>query len=300
MNSLVTPNVTSSQELVSGPLPFAGLDGLMTDPSGPEVVLANLSAEQAKARGLLTSGTSGLPSIGSSTSAALQSSLESKLRLRTASVGSTLYRLTWKDRITPSGRRICALRASPYRSVNPKRDSGYGGPYTIIPTKSGCTILPLGLLQTLAKERRISANVFILSGWPTPQVADHNMSRVPKPYEYSTKRLETRNPGQNLADTAQALAGWPTATTRDHKGGYQGGRVRNGQLSTDTLDVAAQLSMQVRVTANGQLLTGSAAKTASGGPLNPALSRWLMGLSDAWANCAPTGTRSKRTVPPAL
>jgi hypothetical protein len=35
--------------------------------------------------------------------------------------------------------------------------------------------------------------------------------------------------------------GWPTASTRDHKGGYLGGRIRNGKLSVDTLDVAAQL-----------------------------------------------------------
>jgi hypothetical protein len=33
---------------------------------------------------------------------------------------------------------------------------------------------------------------------------------------------------------------WPTATTRDHKGGYVGGRMRNGKVSMDTLDVAVQ------------------------------------------------------------
>jgi len=36
---------------------------------------------------------------------------------------------------------------------------------------------------------------------------------------------------------------WPTPTTRDHKGGYQGGRIRNGKISTDTLDVTAQLAV---------------------------------------------------------
>ena len=36
--------------------------------------------------------------------------------------------------------------------------------------------------------------------------------------------------------------GWPTASTRDHKAGYLGGRIRNGKLSIDTLDVAAQLA----------------------------------------------------------
>jgi DNA (cytosine-5)-methyltransferase 1 len=46
--------------------------------------------------------------------------------------------------------------------------------------------------------------------------------------------------GVNL-QTAALLAGWPTPTATDGKGGYQGGRIRNGKLSTDRLDVAAQL-----------------------------------------------------------
>jgi hypothetical protein len=33
---------------------------------------------------------------------------------------------------------------------------------------------------------------------------------------------------------------WPTSSTRDHKGGYNGGRIRNGKVSMDTLDVAVQ------------------------------------------------------------
>ena len=37
------------------------------------------------------------------------------------------------------------------------------------------------------------------------------------------------------------LVGQPTSSTRDYKGGYQGGRIRNGKVSTDTLDVASQL-----------------------------------------------------------
>jgi len=33
-----------------------------------------------------------------------------------ASLGSTLFVLTWKDAVTPSGHRICALRASARRT----------------------------------------------------------------------------------------------------------------------------------------------------------------------------------------
>lgn len=44
------------------------------------------------------------------------------------------------------------------------------------------------------------------------------------------------------SETELSLAPWPTAAARDHKGGYEGGRMRNGKFSTDTLDVAAQLA----------------------------------------------------------
>jgi hypothetical protein len=40
--------------------------------------------------------------------------------------------------------------------------------------------------------------------------------------------------------SAKECSSWPTASTRDHKGGYEGGRIRDGKVSMDTLDVAVQ------------------------------------------------------------
>jgi hypothetical protein len=114
--SLDMPNATSSPESESGPTLSDKQDGPTTDQSGPEAARANLSARQAKDAGLLTSGTYGRFYSISYASADLQRSLENRLRAKTDLLGSTLFKLTWKDRNTPSGRRICALRASALRT----------------------------------------------------------------------------------------------------------------------------------------------------------------------------------------
>jgi hypothetical protein len=61
------------------------------------------------------------------------------------------------------------------------------------------------------------------------------------------KKMVTERSGDCSARRKQArltnasdASSWPTASARDHKGGYTGGRIRNGKVSMDTLDVAVQ------------------------------------------------------------
>ncbi len=116
MSSDPTPNVISLPASQDGPTPWPLPDGRVIDPCGLAAALASLSPRQVKALGLTISGISGPPGSISSASVGLQSSLESRLRARTQSLGSTLYTLTWKPWVTPSGVSRSRLRASVLRT----------------------------------------------------------------------------------------------------------------------------------------------------------------------------------------
>lgn len=267
-------NATSLPGSASGLTLCAAPDGQMIAPSGQVHAHASLSVSVENGREKTMNATSSPHGFVLYRSAALKLSLANRLRAKTASAGSTMYRLIWKTRLMPSQVSISALRASVPRTSG-NGSSGWPTPTANSwkhPSNAG---REGGLnLQTAAA----------LSGWTTPSASD------------GTRGGTGITPGMSGSSLAQLvkLAGWPTPTATDGKGGYQGGRVRNGKLSTDRLDVTAQLVEPMRLTVSGDLLTGFSAGMESGGQLNPELALWLMGLPDEWANCAPTAMPSLR------
>lgn len=95
-------NAISSPGSASGLTPCDAPDGLTVAPSGLAPAPASRSASRENAGDSTTPATCGPHGFTLYRSAALTSSLVSRLQAKTASHGSTLYNLTWKRRNTPS------------------------------------------------------------------------------------------------------------------------------------------------------------------------------------------------------
>lgn len=339
---LSSPSATSLLESESGRLHFAKLVGEMISEFGLAAVRASLSPRQAKALGLTTSGICGPHGTTSSASAALQSSLASKLQARMPLSGGILFKLTWKQRATPQGRVICALRASAPRTSDsdcggwgtPTKDEAGGTPEQFLARKAAlegaCGVsltalnlqaqlaswnspcatdgnkadatLPVVLKRMLDGRQMSTAMQARLAGWPTTTASlAHKGVRSHE----GAIREAMRSKGPDLAAVV-SLAGWPTTTTEANTHCYGPGRTI--QLKTygaarladwaDTWPQGTKANLQGFSLVSGPTPSGFPAATASGGQLNPAHSRWLMGLPPEWDACAPTATRSSRRSRP--
>ena len=241
-----------------------------------------------------TAAISGPSSAASLRSADLHTSLENRLRATTDLSGSPIYRLVWKSSDMVWGDLIFRLRASGRRTS----DSGCGGWPTPMATDEehghagtwstthvnihnivlGKGKQPGGEIVPAAEAVPIG-----LAGWPTPVANDDN--KTPEAHLRMKQRMGERD-GTGASRTAitslqvmAQLAGWPTASARDWRDGRSNQHGKNARPLNEVADLARQ-------TASGPPPSGSPAGTAKRGQLNPALSRWLMGLPMIWDLCA--------------
>ena len=259
MNSTDTSSVTFLQESEDGRSRCNSQTGRQLDLFGPEVAPASHFPAPESSAEQRTSDTCGRSSSISSASAALSSFLASRLQAQLATDGSTEYRQTWKERVTPAGRRYWAHTAR----AAPTSDNAFTGWPT---PKAMETVSLLGTRNTENfKPGMTLTDAAILSGWPTPRAED-------------SESTGAHNGRPDTLTAAGRIAGWATPTARDYK---------DGDCNLDLNPVNARLGRQV--------LLSSPAQTGKRGALNPALSRWLMGYPVEWCQAAIRASRMLKT-----
>ena len=240
---------TPATESRDGPTRSDSPDGQMTERSGQPLCPASLSARQAHAAGLQTSGTYGPPGTGSSRSQDLAWSLGSRLKARTAGAGSTLFRLTWKGSATPAGRSFFLLRGRAWpiqswldkrwRALKEKPGASYWPEIEEVPKRLRLQFLGS---RALAMALRTSGTGF--GSWPTPNSGPQNDGDTTW-RERRALLKEKHGNGNGFGLTlgqAASLAPWPTATVHDAERGGQAKRAAGPERHGSNLQDFALLA----------------------------------------------------------
>lgn len=257
------PSAISSPGWGGGPQPSNLPNGNQLDLFGREAVPVSHLAHPDSKKEPQTRGTSGQHGSASSRSIALQLSLESKLQRQLERIGSTECIMTWKERVTPLGRRYCQH----VPSMRPIGEIDFGLWRT--PTASG-----LGQ-DTAATARGKSVNLAgqaMAAVWPTPKATDG--SKGTRTYQGALIEVQ-RNKGPDLPSVA-TVSMWPTPVAHEARLGYQH-RHEDAKGSQKSLTTEAVDALGLGANVNGSL-----EGTEKRGGLNPAFPCWLMGYREEW------------------
>lgn len=264
------PSAISSQELEGGVERYNSQDGIQTDLFGQEALPVSPSQQQEREKEKMTHGISGLSSLISSESANLQRSLVSRLQQLSDTGGSTIYKLTLKEKATPQGRSYFQLAASVPRTK--ERDSSswptptqrdYKGGRKLdsnAQNSSATTGVRYGLSLDQAPQ---------LVAWPTP--THHNAKEGGYPAELTRNTI--------ALGAMKHIVAWATPNTMDHM----------KQRSDEALARAKQkagcsnLKDQIPYSGEAQKLSTAETESTALSQLNPRFSLWLMGYPIEWA-----------------
>lgn len=322
-------NDISSPGLPGGASRAASPASRMTSTSGPAHVRASHTLSRDVGAATLTHGTFGPLFSASSPSAALQSSLENRLRRLLDVNGSPEFVLTWKAQDMPAGAPICRLAASARRTSGtgcsgaasgwstPRACDHFQGYETMAavsdPSSQGAWI-------KANRGATLTTELMAFGAWATPTARDwrsgeaseatHAKNARPLNEQmvraaWSTPRAsdgEKGGPNQAFGAGGTPLpaqmhtAAWPTPKESDHRPGmperHQGSQSLNGRRSNlnDALTAATVRS--------GPTPSGSNATTAGRGVPNPAFPCWLQGYPEAWLWCAPAPKPARSAASP--
>lgn len=219
------------------------------------------SVQPEKEKGLRIKDTCGLIGSGLSKSVNLTQFLANKFQEKTDLIGSILFQPTSKTAITPLGRLVPLLHASEL----PFSEKGYTLSPTPTPVKGDNWNNKYkngdadGRLGNVAR--------MVIHHLPTPQARDW---KGPQGRAFQNKRATCSTAEKVIGKKNKLAADLPT-------------------IALWVLDIDKNLP-EGKV--SGKSVNGFRIPTAKGVQLNPAYSRWLMGLPPEWDECAVTAMLS--------